>query len=133
LSSGARTLAARTLDLVRTSSDTSAPTSATIALPGFVPLAGQVAEALLARGIEASVHVGASRFKVDVALEGTLDGKSYRVAILCDEGDGDDGAYRRTQRAAALRQRGWRVAHVDGIEWLFEREAVLARIGRMMS
>jgi hypothetical protein len=133
LSSGARTLAARTLDLVRTSSDVPAPATTAIALPGFVPLAGQVAEALLARGIEASVHVGASRFKVDVALEGARDGRPYRIAILCDEGDGDDGAYRRTQRAAALRLRGWRVVHVDGIEWLFDREAVLARIGRAMS
>ncbi|TNY27180.1 hypothetical protein BV497_04720 [Fulvimonas soli] len=133
LSSGARTLAARTLDLVRTPSDAAMPTAATLALPGFVPLAGQVAEALLARGIEVSIYVGASRFKVDVALEGSLDGKTYQVAILCDEGDGDDGAYRRTQRAAALRRRGWRVVHVDGVEWLFDRETVLTRIGRAMS
>ncbi len=133
LSSGARTLATRTLDLVRSASDTPAVANAAFPFPGYVPLAGQVAEALLARSIEASVHVGASRFKVDVALEGSLDGKPYRVAILCDEGSEDDGAYRRTQRATALRQRDWRVVHVDGIEWLSDREAVLARIERAMS
>lgn len=39
-----------------------------------------------------------------------------RVAILYD-----DGAYRRTQRAASLRQRSWRVVYVDGMDWFFDR------------
>jgi RecA/RadA recombinase len=133
LSSGARTLAARTLDLVRSSSELARSAPDDVSLPGFVPLAGQVAEALLARGMNATVHVGASRFKVDVAVEGTREGHSYRIAILCDDGDRDDGAYRRTQRATTLRRRGWRVVHVDGIEWFLEREAVLGRIERAMS
>lgn len=133
LSSGARTLAMRTLDLVRTSSELGAAAVTETSLPGFAPLAGQLAEALLARGVEATVHVGASRFKVDVAIEGAIDGRPYRVAVLCDEGDGDDGAYRRAQRAASLRRRDWRVVHVDGIEWLADRKAVLARIERAMA
>jgi RecA/RadA recombinase len=131
MSDGDRSLAARVLDVVRAA--THLPTaSEQVALPGFVPLAGQIIEALLAKGVEATVHVGASRFKVDVAVEGEVAGRAYRVAILCDEGDTDDGAYRRTQRASLLRRRGWCIVHVDGIEWLADRDAVLARIGRAM-
>lgn len=131
MSGGNRSLAARVLDVVRAAANTPA-NSMQVVLPGFVPLAGQIIEVLLAKGIEATAHVGASRFKVDVALEGEAAGRAYRVAILCDEGDADDGAYRRTQRASLLRRRGWHVVHVDGIEWLADRSAVLARIGRAM-
>lgn len=127
LSSGSRKLAERVLDLVRSAAEPVAMRSRE-PLPGFVPLAGQVAEALLAQGRKVTVQLGASRFKVDVAVEGDADGRHYRVAILCDEGIGDDGAFRRTQRAALLRRRGWRIVHVDSIEWLGERASVLRRI-----
>lgn len=132
MSGGHRSLAARVLDVVRASASLLAD-SEPVSLPGFVPLAGQIIEALLANGIEATAHVGASRFKVDVAVEGETRGLAYRVAILCDEGDVDDGAYRRTQRASLLRRRGWRVVHVDGIEWLADQGAVLERIKRAMA
>ncbi|MFM2287305.1 MAG: hypothetical protein RL684_448, partial [Pseudomonadota bacterium] len=101
-------------------------------IPGYVPLAGQLAEALLASGYDVAVNVGASPFKIDVALEGKSHGTPFRIAILCDEGEGDDGAYRRTQRASLLRSRGWQVAHVDSLEWLRNRSAVLDRIRRLV-
>ncbi len=132
MSGGDRSLAAHVLDVVRAAASPSV-SSAQGVLPGFVPLAGQLIEALFAKGIEASAHVGASRFKVHVAAEGEVAGRAYRVAILCDEGDTDDGAYRRTQRASLLRRRGWHVVHVDGIEWLTDRNAVLMRIERAMA
>jgi hypothetical protein len=132
MSGGNRSLAARVLDVVRAATRLPAG-SVQVTLPGFVSLAGQIIEALLTKGVEATAHVGASRFKVDVAVEGEAAGQTYRVAILCDEGDVDDGAYRRTQRASLLRRRGWHVVHVDGIEWLTDRDAVLARIGRAMA
>lgn len=128
LSSGARNQASRTLDLVRSAPERTAREDHYAALPGHVPLAGQLADVLLASGLEATVNVGASPFKVDVAIEGESRGTPYRVAILCDEGIGDDGPYRRTQRASLLRSRGWRVVHVDGMEWLLDRDAVLDRI-----
>ncbi|MCC7412304.1 MAG: DUF4011 domain-containing protein [Gammaproteobacteria bacterium] len=127
LSCGSRKLAERVLDLVRSAAEPIAM-RAREPLPGFVPLAGQVAEALLAQGRKVTVQLGASRFKVDVAVEGDADGRHYRVAILCDEGIEDDGAFRRTQRAALLRRRGWRIVHVDSVEWLEERASVLRRI-----
>ena len=132
MSGGNRSLASRVLDVVRAAAGPSA-SSVQEVLPGFVPLAGQLVEVLVEKGIEASAHVGASRFKVDVAVEGEAAGRAYRVAVLCDEGDADDGAYRRTQRASLLRRRGWQVVHVDGIEWLADRNAVLARIERAMA
>ena len=132
MSGGNRSLASRVLDVVRAAAGPSA-SSVQEVLPGFVPLAGQLVEVLVEKGIQASAHVGASRFKVDVAVEGEAAGRAYRVAVLCDEGDADDGAYRRTQRASLLRRRGWQVVHVDGIEWLADRNAVLARIERAMA
>lgn len=132
LSAGARTQAARMLDLVRSGLDRSSGYFAGPPIPGYVPLAGQLAEALLASGYDAAVNVGASPFKIDVALEGRSHGAPYRIAILCDEGEGDDGAYRRTQRASLLRSRGWQVAHVDSLEWLRNRNAVLDRIRRFL-
>ena len=130
LSSGARSQAARTLDLVRSGPQRSAREAISSSLPGHVPLAGQLVDLLLASGHEATSNVGASPFKVDVAIEGESDGTPYRIAILCDEGIDEDGPYRRTQRAALLRNRGWRVFHVDGLEWLRDRDAVLDRVRR---
>jgi RecA/RadA recombinase len=132
LSAGARTQAARTLDLVRAGLDRSSGELVGPPIPGYVPLAGQLAEALLASGYDVAVNVGASPFKIDVALEGKSHGTPFRIAILCDEGEGDDGAYRRTQRASLLRSRGWQVAHVDSLEWLRNRSAVLDRIRRLV-
>lgn len=131
LSSGSRTLAERVLELVR-SEARGVLARTDEALPGFVPLAGQVTEALLARGHRATVNVGASQFKVDVAVEGDVEGRHYRVAILCDEGGSDDGAFRRTQRAALLRRRGWRVVHIDSVEWMEDGAAALARVERAL-
>lgn len=128
LSGGARTLAGRVLDVVRSASHASARHELADPLPGYVPLAGQIAEALQTRGHKPTVSVGSSAFRVDIALEGGVDGKQYRVAILCDEGGGADGAYRRAQRAALLRRRGWQVRHVDSLDWLDNRDAVIARI-----
>lgn len=130
MSAGSRTLAARTLDQVRVAPGRSTEPTTGSALPGYIPLAGQLAEALIAQGLDVVVHVGTSQFKVDVAIEGEHDGRRYRLAVLCDEGVRDDGAYRRTQRASLLRKRGWQVVHVDGMEWLLDRAAVLARINR---
>lgn len=128
LSGGSRTLASRVLDLVRSSAQTGTPHHPADSLPGYVPLTGQIAEALQDRGHKPTVAVGSSAFRVDIALEAGADGKQYRVAILCDEGSNDDGSYRRAQRAALLRRRGWQVRHVDSFDWLDNREAVIARI-----
>ncbi|MBE2213972.1 MAG: DUF4011 domain-containing protein [Opitutaceae bacterium] len=133
LSGSSRTLAIRVLDLVRTSADGVRPQPHVEALPGFVPLAGQIADVLQARGHKPTVGLGSSRFRVDVALEGGDSGHHYRVAILCDDGTADDGAFRRAQRAALLRRRGWRVVHVDSFDWLDNREAVVGRIERELA
>lgn len=130
LSSGSRTLAGRVLDLVRSAAE-AARVEAMEPLPGYVPLAGQVAEALIASSRKAIVRLGSSRFRVDVAVEGQ-DGRVYHAAILCDDGSHDDGAYRRTQRASLLRRRGWKIVHVDSVEWLEDRQSVLQRIERAL-
>lgn len=130
LSSGARSQAASVLDRVRSEGDAAAIHPQKEPLPGYVPLAGQLADALIARGHAIAIGVGASPFKVDVALEEERNGVSYRTAVMCDDGSTDDGAFRRAQRAALLRWRGWRVVHVDSLQWLREPESVLARIAR---
>lgn len=130
LSAGARSQAASVLDRVRSEGDIVMTRGHKEPLPGCVPLAGQLADALIARGHAVAVGVGASLFKVDVALEGERNGTPYRVAVLCDDGASDDGAFRRAQRAALLRRRGWRVVHVDSLQWLREPESVLARVVR---
>jgi hypothetical protein len=132
MSSGMRTLATHVLDVVRSTTNR-LTVDRKESLPGFVPLTGQIAEALLAKGIGVTTHVGASQFKVDVALEGEIECRPYRIAILCDDGDAEDGAYRRVQRASLLRRRGWGVVHVDSMEWLMDRDAVLERIRIAMS
>lgn len=132
-SMGARNQATGVLDRIRLEGENAAsPQASRAALPGHVPLAGQVAEALISHGLPVHMQVGASGFKVDVALEGERNGSTYRIAILCDEGAHEDGAFRRAQRAALLRRRGWRVTHVDSLEWLRDRATVLTRILRLM-
>ncbi|MBI5423084.1 MAG: DUF4011 domain-containing protein [Opitutae bacterium] len=130
LSANSRTLAHRVLDLVRSASE-AARVQAVEPLPNFVPLSGQIAEALLSNSRRAIVKLGSSGFRVDVAVEGK-NGRAYQLAILCDDGSYEDGAFRRTQRAALLRRRGWRIVHVDSVEWMENRHAVLQRIDRAL-
>lgn len=130
LSSGSRSQANHVLDRVRSEGEPALLTRRRDVLPGYIPLSGQIAEVLLAAGFSVAVGIGASQFKLDVALEGQRNGKSFKVALLCDEGDKDDGAYRRAQRATLLAQRGWKVIHVDSLEWHQQRRSVLDRIKR---
>jgi hypothetical protein len=130
LSLGSRNQAQHVLDRVRSEGDSPRASQQRQILPGYIPLAGQLAEALLACGYTVAVGVGASEFKIDIAVEGQRDGHAYKVALLCDEGDRDDGAYRRAQRASLLAQRGWRVVHIDALEWFRQRDSVMNRIKR---
>jgi hypothetical protein len=75
--------------------------------------------------------VGASDFKVDVAVVDPAHPDKYLLGIICD----GEGYYRlKTVRdrevvqPSVLRMLGWNLMHVWSIDWLLHQEMILKRI-----
>lgn len=94
-------------------------------------IATQIADALKARGYNASVSVGRSQFKVDVAVSAKENPDVYSLGILLD-GEG----YHNTQttrdreivQPSVLGNLKWQVMRVWSVDWFNNKERVLKRI-----
>jgi hypothetical protein len=93
----------------------------------------ELAAALRAKGFGCRFGIGASEFRVDLAVIDPDDPQSYILGIL---GDGD--SYRSSvntrdreyARADVLRNLGWQVMHVWSVDWYFRRERVVENVIR---
>lgn len=94
-------------------------------------IATQIAEALKSKGYVASVSVGRSQFKVDIAVSSKENPDIYSLGILLD-GEG----YHNTQttrdreivQPSVLGNLNWQVMRVWSVDWFNNPERVLRRI-----
>jgi hypothetical protein len=133
MSHGRRAQAERVLDRVREGSGRPKQGARALPISGYLPLSAQVALALEEAGIPHDVNVGASEFRVPVAVYDPADPHRYALAILLDEGDDDARAFEAyVHRPAVLRTRGWEVLHVTAATWARRRASVLDAIGELV-
>ena len=91
----------------------------------------QIASRLKERGYDVKTSVGASAFKVDVAVVDPTNSDRYLLGIICD----GEGYYRlKTARdrevvqPSVLRMLGWNLMHIWSIDWLLHQDMILKRI-----
>ena len=91
----------------------------------------QIASRLEKEGYEVKTSVGASAFKVDIAVVDPLNSDRYLLGIICDS----DGYYRlKTVRdrevvqPTVLRMLGWNLMHIWSIDWLMHSDMIIKRV-----
>ena len=91
----------------------------------------QFASRLEKEGYEVKTSVGASAFKVDIAVVDPLNSDRYLLGIICDS----DGYYRlKTVRdrevvqPTVLRMLGWNLMHIWSIDWLMHSDMIIKRV-----
>lgn len=115
---GRRLDAARVLDLVRETRLTADLRTRRPAIEGFVPVATQLALALEEAGVPHETDVGASSFKIPVAVLDPADPTRFALAILFDDADADASTFDlHVHRRAVLRTRGWQVLTLHAASW----------------
>ncbi|MBP9202687.1 MAG: DUF4011 domain-containing protein [Kofleriaceae bacterium] len=128
---GRRLEAARVLDLVRGTSPatTSAGTRPRMPIDGFVPLQTQVALALEAAGIPYEPDVGASGFRIPLAVLDPADPSRYALALLLHDGSGPSDPFElHVHRPGVLTQRGWRLLSISAASWRHRRTELLEEL-----
>ncbi len=91
----------------------------------------EIADALKARGCEATTAVGRSQFKVDVAVPDPEEPSRYILGILIDGrawAATEIARDRELTRPSVLTGLGWHIMRVWTIEWMHNREQVLEAI-----
>ena len=115
---GRRLEAARVLDLVRSTSRAEVAVRHRLPLDGFTPLATQLALAFEAAGIPYETDVGASGFRIPLAVLDPADPTRYALAILLQDGRGGADPFDlHVHRPGVLRQRGWKVLSISAASW----------------
>jgi hypothetical protein len=98
----------------------------------FVPLVVQLHDALEREGVPLQLNVGASNFRVPLAVLDPQDPTRFVLAILPEEsGAGErelDAFERHIHRPSVLRDRGWLTLRVSSASWRKRREQVLQEI-----
>jgi hypothetical protein len=91
----------------------------------------QIADLLKQEGYQIDLHVGASGYRMDLAIVNPDQPETYLLAILCDGSNYKSGKTARDRevlRAQVLRQLGWRIHRVWSMDWLDHPERELERI-----
>lgn len=92
----------------------------------WLPLNAQAALALEAHGVKCELDVGASEFRVPLAIVDPNDPRQYRLGVLFDEVVPDESVYERHVHIPnVLAQRGWKLLRISSREWDKNREEVL--------
>lgn len=106
------------------------PSSAEPAVSG-TGLETEIAKALKGKGYQVHVRVGASGFRIDLAVVHPENPDVYLLGILCD-GDnykaGKTARDREILRGQILSQLGWRIIRVWSLDWLDNPDRELQRI-----
>jgi very-short-patch-repair endonuclease len=92
-----------------------------------------VAEALRERGFHVDQQVGASAYRIDMAIRDPRDPRRYLLGVECDGATYHGSRTARDRdllRQEVLREQGWRLYRVWSTEWFRDRETALARLLR---
>jgi len=92
-----------------------------------------VAEALRERGYHVDAQVGASAYRIDLAIRDPKDPRRYLVGVECDGATYHSSPTARDRdllRQEVLRTHGWRLHRVWSPEWFRDREAAVSRLLR---
>ncbi|MGG4035849.1 DUF3320 domain-containing protein [Paenibacillus cisolokensis] len=91
----------------------------------------QIAGALRKENYKVDLHVGASGYRIDLAIVNPDQPDDYVLAILCDGNSYKSGKTARDRemlREQVLRQLGWRIHRVWSLDWLDNPEREIQRI-----
>ena len=94
----------------------------------FTPdgFAGELAEALEARGYTVKCGVGCSGYRIDAAIVHPDDPERFLLALLCGSSHtGSTARDRHISQPSVLKGLGWHVKQVHILDWLDDRERVL--------
>jgi len=92
-----------------------------------------VAEALRERGFHVDPQVGASAYRIDLAVRDPRDPRRYLLGVECDGATYHSSRTARDRdllRQEILSEHGWRLYRVWSTEWFRDRETALARVLR---
>ena len=92
-----------------------------------------VRAALLDRGLKVDMQVGASRYRIDLAVRDHRDERRYLLGIECDGVTYHSSRTARDRdllRQLVLQRMGWRIHRVWSTEWFHDREQAIAGILR---
>lgn len=92
-----------------------------------------VRAALVDRGLAVDMQVGASRYRIDLAIRDSRDERRYLLGIECDGITYHSARTARDRdllRQLVLQRMGWRIHRVWSTEWFHDRERAVADILR---
>lgn len=92
-----------------------------------------VRAALIDRGLKVDMQVGASRYRIDLAVRDPRDERRYLLGIECDGATYHSARNARDRdllRQLVLQQMGWRIHRVWSTEWFHDRERAIDSILR---
>ena len=92
-----------------------------------------VRAALIDRGLKVDMQVGASRYRIDLAVRDPRNEKRYLLGIECDGlayHSSRTARDRDLQRQLVLQRMGWRIHRVWSTEWFYNTEQAIASILR---
>ena len=90
-----------------------------------------VREALVERGLSVDAQVGASKFRIDLAVRHRRDPSRYALGVECDGASYHSSRTARDRdllREQVLRQMKWRIHRVWSTEWFHNPEATISSI-----
>jgi very-short-patch-repair endonuclease/DNA polymerase III delta prime subunit len=94
-----------------------------------------VAEALRERGLEVDQQVGASQYRIDLAIRDPRDRTRYILGIECDGATYHSSRTARDRdllRQQILRGQGWRLHRVWSTDWFRDKEKALKAVLRSL-
>jgi len=90
-----------------------------------------VGEALIQLGLAVDAQVGASKFRIDLAVRDRRDPRRYVLGIECDGATYHSSRTARDRdllREQVLRHMGWRIHRVWSTEWFRDRDGAILSI-----
>ncbi|MCR5819756.1 MAG: DUF4011 domain-containing protein [Bacteroidaceae bacterium] len=100
------------------------------------PIAESIASELRKLGYDATLGVGRSLFKVDVAIVDPEDSERYKLGILIDSRSRNEVKIARDReltQPSVLQNLGWRVMRVWSVDWFQHRQRVIDSIVQALS
>ncbi len=94
-----------------------------------------VCQALRERGLQVDQQVGASKFRIDLAIRDRRDPSRYVLGVECDGRTYHSSRIARDRdllRQQILMQMGWKIHRVWSTEWFHERETAIGFILRSL-